>query len=399
MLKGLRTKIAKLPTPFYIYDVDKIKGNIRFLKETFASCQAEIFFAVKANTAISVLNVIEDEGVGAEVVSPGEIYVCLKAGFRPSRILYNNIARKEEDVIFAIKKEVRYFNFEAIDQAELVEKCSRKLRSKTNLFVRVNPAIFPATHPHLSTGAPTSKFGIEEKRLPSIVKIVGKFRFSKVVGIHCHIGSQILNPAPFVRASRYVGRLINFFRSKGIWVDSVNLGGGFGITYYPNEKKLNFAPIARAYQKLKQNFNVKIFLEPGRSIVGNGGYIITRVISVKKRLGLPLYIIDAGMTENPRPAIYGAYHHIEPLIKRNGRRKCRVAGPLCENSDEFGIYKLPKLKVGDTLIIRDCGAYTRTMVSNYNGRLLPAEYSLTGKRIKIIRKRQQLKALIENEKY
>ncbi|HIE05870.1 MAG TPA: diaminopimelate decarboxylase [bacterium (Candidatus Stahlbacteria)] len=399
MLKGIKRKISSLPTPCYLYDEKRIRGNIKRLKKRFSGCGADIYFAVKANTSLSVLKTISATGIGAEVVSPGEIFLSLEAGFKPSRILYNNIARIDEDVSYAIRKGVRFFNFEAVDQAELIEGCSKRHRKKTNLLVRVNPGIFPATHPHLSTGAPTSKFGIEEKELPQVIKIVKRFKFARLVGIHSHIGSQILEPEPFVKASRFVGRLIRFFKNRGIDIEYLNLGGGFGIPYHPKEKGLNLKPIAQAYERLFRKFRVKIMLEPGRSIVGDAGYILTRVISVKRRLGMPLYIIDAGMTENPRPAIYGTYHHIEPLTRRDGSRRSRVAGPLCENSDEFGIYRLPKLRIGDLLVIRDCGAYARTMVSNYNGRLLPAEYRLVDKKIKMTRRKQQLKSLIANERY
>jgi len=392
MLKGIKRKISSLPTPCYLYDEKRIRGNIKRLKKRFSGCGADIYFAVKANTSLSVLKTISATGIGAEVVSPGEIFLSLEAGFKPSRILYNNIARIDEDVSYAIRKGVRFFNFEAVDQAELIEGCSKRHRKKTNLLVRVNPGIFPATHPHLSTGAPTSKFGIEEKELPQVIKIVKRFKFARLVGIHSHIGSQILEPEPFVKASRFVGRLIRFFKNRGIDIEYLNLGGGFGIPYHPKEKGLNLKPIAQAYERLFRKFRVKIMLEPGRSIVGDAGYILTRVISVKRRLGMPLYIIDAGMTENPRPAIYGAYHHIRSL-KRGRKVKVRVTGPLCENSDEFGVYRLPKLKVGNLLVIEDCGAYTRSMIANYNGRLIPPEYILRDSRLRLIRRGQRLDTL------
>lgn len=399
MRKILEKNASRLPTPCYIYDKNRILDNLKFLQNIFSECDAEIFFAVKANTNISVLNIIKKAGAGAEVVSQGEIYIALRAGFSPGKILFNNIARKEEEVLYAIKKGIKYFNFEAIDQAILLEKCAEKLNKKIEIFVRINPGIFPDTHPHLSTGSPSSKFGITFRELREDINKIKKFRFAELRGIHSHIGSQILEPDPFIRGVEKVEVVLKFLRNRGFDINYVNLGGGFGVPYHPEEKKLDFKPIVIAYKNLHKKYGVKIFLEPGRFVVADAGFILTKVISVKKRGKVPLYIIDAGMTENPRPAIYDAYHHIEPLFKkRKNKIKSRVAGPLCENSDEFGLYELPELKIGDLLLIYNCGAYTRTMASNYNGRLLPPEYLLDGK-LRIIRKKQRFESLIENEKY
>ncbi|MEO0240189.1 MAG: diaminopimelate decarboxylase [candidate division WOR-3 bacterium] len=399
MLKMVKKREKSLFTPSYIYDKNLIIKNLSFLKEVFSSCNAEIFFAVKANTSISLLKIIKEEGVGAEVTSPGEIFVSLKAGFKPEKILYNNIARKEEEILYAIKKGVIFFNFESIDQAILLEKCARKLNKKIKTFIRINPGIFPPSHPHLSTGSKNSKFGITFEELKNNLKKLKKLKFAKIVGIHSHIGSQILEPEPFVKNAKKVEEVFNFLKEKKFEIEYLNLGGGFGIPYLPNDKNLDFDPIKKAYENLYKRYNLKIFLEPGRFIVGNAGYILTRVISIKERDNMPLYIIDAGLTENPRPALYNAYHHIKPLYKKKGEIiRSRVAGPLCENSDEFGIYDLPRLKIGDLLIIYNCGAYTRTMASNYNGRPFAPEY-LFDKNLKIIRKKQKFERLIEDEKY
>jgi diaminopimelate decarboxylase len=387
-------------TPFYLYSKQAIQTNTARLNKLFSSCNADIFYAVKANTAIAVLHTIFKAGLGAEVVSPGELYIAIKAGFKPGRILYNNIARREEDIIYALGKGVRSFNFEALDQAEILEYCAKKKGKKIQLFARINPGIFPDTHPHLSTGAPSSKFGLDASQCRAIVRTVRAFGNAQMVGIHSHIGSQILTPKPFVRNAYKVGELVEFFQEHGITIQAVNLGGGFGIPYQPGEIPLDYRPIVRAYRALHRTYNVKIMLEPGRSVVGNAGYVLTRVISVKRRGKRHLYIVDAGMTENPRPALYGAYHHIDTLLPHKGPlHRARVAGPLCENSDEFGIYALPVLSRGEVLLIHNCGAYTRTMASNYNGRLLPAEYMYERGRFIMIRKAQQFKTLLRNEIY
>ncbi|MEO0205067.1 MAG: diaminopimelate decarboxylase [candidate division WOR-3 bacterium] len=397
-LKGYLKSGDGVDTPCYFYDREKIEENIRILKRNFNGI-ASLFFAVKANTNLAILRLIRNQCICAEVVSPGEIFICQKAGFHGSEILYNNVARREDEVLYAIENGVTFFNFESINQAIILEKMARSKGKKLKTYARINPGIFPKTHPHLSTGSEASKFGIRMRELPEIVKVMKKFRYTELTGIHCHIGSQILSPHPFIDASKKVIEAINFFRKNGFDISSVNLGGGFGIPYGPEDNPLDFKPIIDCYKALKKQYNIEIVLEPGRFFVANAGYILTRLIDKKQRNHLPIYMIDAGMTENPRPALYGAYHHIEPLFeKRSKKFKVRVTGPLCENADEFGVFNLPELDVGDYLLIQNSGAYTRTMASTYNGRVLPAEY-LVDNKIILIRKKQQLRGLIENEQY
>ena len=400
MQQKIVDKLRQIETPFYLYERAILEANAQTLLKYFKGCQAAIFFAVKANTALHILDIIGKQKLGAEAVSPGEVFVCLRAGFSPRNILYNNIARKVDDIIYTMKKGVLFYNFEALDQLAVLEQCAKSLHKRIFVFARINPGIFPETHPHLSTGARSSKFGMEAKELGMIVKAVKRLKYAKFVGLHSHIGSQILSPMPFVKGARKVSDFIKYFEDHDIKVDYVNLGGGFGVTHHPNEKPFVFEPVVKAYRSLAEKHGVKVFLEPGRFIVSNAGYIVSKVISIKRRKGTPLYILDAGMTENPRPALYKAYHHIEPLFRTMRRKmKVRVAGPLCENTDEFGIYYLPKLKIGDRVLIYNCGAYTRTMASNYNGRLLPSEYIIVKSSLKMIRKKQQFPSLIQNEIY
>ncbi len=388
-----------LETPCYVYELKTLLNNIAVLKKHFLGL-AQLYFAVKANTNIWILKTIKAQGVGAEVVSPGEIFICLKAGFKPEEILYNNVARSLEEIVYAIDSGVVTFNFESTAQAMLLESVARQKRKLIKIFARINPSIFPKTHPHLSTGSGFSKFGMTMVELKNGISVIRKFKYANLIGVHCHIGSQILSPEPFIRAIKKVRQTIRFLRDNCFNIEYVNLGGGFGVPYHPDESPLNFRPIVETYHSIKDELGVEIMLEPGRFFVANAGYILTRLIDKKKRNGTPLYMIDAGMTENPRPALYGAYHHIEPLSKNSSKKmKVRVTGPLCENADEFGCYYLPDLDIGEYLLIRNCGAYTRTMGSNYNGRPLPAEYLIINGQLKVIRKKQALRRLIEDEQY
>jgi diaminopimelate decarboxylase len=398
MFEEILKSLKELKTPYYIYDGRVIEKKAEILRENFSDF-AELFFAVKANTSISMLKILKKQGIGAEVVSPGEIFVALKAGITPGHILYDSLARKEEEVAYAIDKGIEFFNFESLDQAILLERCAKNSQHQIKAFIRINPGIFSKTHSHLSTGSSWSKFGIPMKDLDKVYDVAKNFKSINLVGVHYHIGSQILTPDPYCEALKKIESTIEFFNGKDLTIKYINLGGGFGIPYKEGEKGFNAGSLTEVYRQVSDKYGVKVFLELGRFLVGESGYIITRVIDVKDREGVPLYVIDSGMNDNPRPAIYDAYHHVEPLLEKMGERyKSRVVGPICENSDEFGTYELPTLNVGDLLIVHSCGAYTRTMASNYNGRLLPAEYLYDGIKLRQIRERQKLEGLIENEK-
>jgi len=397
MFKKVIDDLEKMKTPFYIYDRRVIDKKVGILKEGFSEF-TDLFFAVKANSSISILKILKEHSIGAEIVSPGELFMALQAGIAPEKILYDSLARKKEEIKYAIDKGVRFFNFESFDQAVLLDSCATDSKQKVKAFVRINPGIFPKTHSHLSTGSPWSKFGIPVQDLDKVYDIAKDFKTIELVGAHYHIGSQLLTPEPYLEALEKMEDSIEFFNEKGLSIEYVNLGGGFGISYKEGEKGFNAGSLSETYREISNKYNVKIFLELGRFLVAESGFIITRIVDVKEREGVPLYVVDSGMNDNPRPAIYDAYHHVEPLFEETGDKiKSRVVGPICENSDEFGTYELPSLKVGNLLIIHSCGAYTRTMASNYNGRLLPAEYLYDGDNIKKIREEQKLEGLIANE--
>ncbi|MEO0293990.1 MAG: diaminopimelate decarboxylase [candidate division WOR-3 bacterium] len=399
MFEEISNALKRINTPFYIYDTRVIYEKIKTLRESFSG-SVELFFAVKANSSIAILRFLNKHNIGAEVVSPGEIFIALKAGIPSYKILYDSLARKEEEILFAIRKGIRFFNFESIGQAKLLEKCAKKTKQKLFVFARINPGIFPKTHSHLSTGSSWSKFGIPIKDINKIVEVVKDFEHIELLGLHCHIGSQILTPEPYLKSLKKIENSIKILNKEGLAIKYVNLGGGFGVPYKEGEKTFSPISLTEKYKEFSKKYGIKIFLELGRFFVAEAGFIITSIIDVKEREGKPLYVVDSGMNDNPRPAIYDAYHHIEPLFKKEGKRYLsRVVGPICENSDEFGTYSLPKLKEGDLLIIYNCGAYTRTMASNYNGRPFPPEYLYNGKKLKKIRKGQRLRELIKNERF
>jgi diaminopimelate decarboxylase len=399
MIENLYSELERIETPFYLYDIVEIDRNIKQLKEKFSDF-ADIYYAMKANSSVAILSEIRKRHLRVEIVSSGELYICIQAGFKPEEIMYNNIARKESETEYAIQEGVSLFNFESLDQALLIENQAKKFRKKVKLLARVNPAIFSKTHPHLSTGSPRSKFGLQLSDLKMVLNIIKNFNYAELKGLHCHIGSQILSPFPFIKATTKISYIIEYLRKNKINIEYLNLGGGFGIPYRPEDSPIDLSIVSDRYREISRQYGVRVILEPGRFIVGNAGYLISSIISIKKRNGMSVYVLDAGMAENPRPAIYGAYHHIEPIANMDSeRRKVRVVGSLCENADEFGIYNLPFMEIGNMVLIYNCGAYTRTMASNYNGRLLPAEYMLNGDSLYLVRKRQDFENLINNEVY
>lgn len=397
MFEKILDDLKEIESPCYVYDSRVIDEKVRILQKSFSEF-AELFFAVKANCSISILKILKEHDIGAEAVSPGEIFMALKAGIEPDSILYDSLARKEKEIQYAIDKGIKFFNFESLDQAVFLDDCAENSTQQINAFVRINPGIFPKTHSHLSTGSAWSKFGIPVADLNKVCEIAKDFKSIKLVGVHYHIGSQLLSPEPYFEALEKIKSAIELFNKNGLNIKYINLGGGFGIPYREGEKGFNASSLSETYKQISDNYGVHVFLELGRFLVGESGFIITRVIDVKDREGFPLYVVDSGMNDNPRPAIYDAYHHIEPLFKKSGKKiKSRVVGPICENSDEFGTYELPPLKIGEMLVIHSCGAYTRTMASNYNGRLLPAEYLYNGKELQQIREKQKLEDLTKNE--
>ena len=397
MFEKIINDLKAIKTPFYIYDRRVIDEKARILKENYSEF-ADLFFAVKANSSIAILKVLKEHGIGAEVVSPGEIFMALAAGMSPEVILYDSLARKEKEIKYAVDKGVVFFNFESLTQAIFLDECVAESSARINAFVRINPGIFPKTHSHLSTGSSWSKFGVPVQELDGVFDLAKDFKNIELVGLHYHIGSQLLTPDPYFQALGRIEAAINLANEKGLEIKYVNLGGGFGIPYKEDEEGFDASSLSEVYRGISNKYNVKIFLELGRFLVAEAGYIISRVIDVKEREGRPLYVVDSGMNDNPRPAIYDAYHHVEPLIPKDGESsESRVVGPICENSDEFGTYRLPLLSVGDFLVIHSCGAYTRTMASNYNGRLFPAEYLYDGEVLKKIREEQKLEGLIANE--
>jgi len=329
-------------------------------------------------------------------VSIGELLKATKAGIRGNKIVFSGIGKTDEEIRVAIKKRVLLINIESESEADLINKISQKMSRKTSVGIRLNPNIAAKTHKKISTGGKDEKFGLVYNDFINLCKKIRKMKNLKMEGISVHIGSQITNVKPFKEVLSLINKIINKTKMNFKFID---LGGGMGISYSKKEKQLNLKQYAQLINKFIKNKNSKIIFEPGRFIIGNTAVLITKIIYIKKSGNKNFIILDAGMNNLMRPALYDAHHKIIPLKKNNKRIAGNIefVGPICESSDKFLNQKgFSKIKEGDYVAITDVGAYGMSLTSNYNTRPIIAEILVSGSKHKLIKKRQSLENLINN---
>ena len=390
---NLNNLIKKFETPIYCYSKKRLLDNIKNFKKNFKTFSPLICFATKANSNIEILKEIKKNGLGADVVSQGELMKAIKAGISPKKIVFSGVGKTKSELIYAIDKKILLINAESKSEILQIEKIAKFKKKIVDIGIRLNPNTDAKTLSQISTGKRENKFGINEK---TFIEIFNYLKNSRNINLKClsvHIGSQILDHKPYEKMLKVIDRLINKIKFNFEYLD---LGGGMGIPYN-SEKKLNYKKYNIALKKfLKKNKN-KIIFEPGRSIIGNVGVLITKVIYIKETQNKDFIILDAGMNDLMRPALYGAEHRIIPInkIKKLSKKVYEFVGPICETTDKFlTTRKFQKLKENDILIICDVGAYGVSLSSNYNVRPKPIEILIQGSKIMVIKKRQQLKELV-----
>ena len=386
----------KYKTPFYCYSLSQLKNNFYTFRNAFKTSKPLICFSVKSNSNISLLRELKKIGSGADVVSAGELLKAVKAGISEKKIVFSGVGKTEDEIKLAIKKKVLLINIESESEANLINKISKKLQKKTTVGIRLNPNIIAKTHKKISTGRKYDKFGLGYKDCINFCKKISNLKNLKLDGLSVHIGSQITSVKPFQKVLVILSKIIKETKINFKFID---LGGGMGITYSNNEKKLDLNKYAKLVNKFLENKKTQIIFEPGRFIVGNTAILISKVIYVKKSNNKNFIILDAGMNDLMRPALYDAHHKIIPLKKNNNRFYGNVefVGPICESSDKFLNQKgFSKLKDGDFIAITDVGAYGMSLASNYNTRPIIAEVMVNGSKHKLIKKRQSLDNLINN---
>jgi diaminopimelate decarboxylase len=395
----VREIAGKTGTPLYIYSHKTLLRHLNAFKSSFNNYPHIICFALKANSNNALLRLLAKKGCGADVVSGGELFIALKAGIPAKRIVYAGVGKTEEEIAYALKSKILMFNVESSDELMTINNIAGNLGLKAPIALRVNPDISTHTHPYISTGLKTHKFGIPFENALENYRLADTLPNIKVLGIHKHIGSQITKISPFVDALKKILLLARNLRSQGIEIKYLDIGGGLGIPYN-DETPPHPKDLAKAIVPLLKNHDFTLIMEPGRSIVGNAGILITKVLYLKEHPNKKFVIVDAGMNDLIRPSLYDAYHQILPVIKNNRPRiLADIVGPICESGDFLAKErKINRPAHGDLLAVMSAGAYGFSMSSNYNSRTRGAEVLVKGKNFFVIRKREQYEDLINGIK-
>jgi len=384
----------KYGTPTYLYSYKKLKENIDNFKKSFASINPLVCFAVKSNTNLNILREIKKLDLGADVVSAGELRKALKAGINPKKIVFSGVGKTHEEIEYAINKKILLINAESRSEIYEIEKIAKKKKKIVNVGIRLNPNTDAQTLSQISTGKKENKFGMDKKEFLNLVEYLKK---SKIINLSClsvHIGSQILNYKPYLKMLDVVEEIIE---KSSYNFDYVDLGGGMGIDYSHSGKRLNLKKYSDAIQKFLKRNKTKIIFEPGRSLIGNTAILIAKILYIKKGYKKDFIILDTGMNDLMRPALYGSIHNILPIIKNKikSKKNYEFVGPICESTDTFGgVKNYQKLIEKNYLAISDVGAYGISLSSNYNVRPKPLEILIKDSKIKILSKRQKLSDLI-----
>tara|TARA_B100001175_G_scaffold32784_1_gene23937 strand:+ start:4092 stop:5306 length:1215 start_codon:yes stop_codon:yes gene_type:complete len=384
----------KYKTPLYCYSFKKLKENINFLKFKFKKISPIICFSVKSNSNLKILKELKKFQLGADVVSQGELMKALSAGINPKKIVFSGVGKTFSELSFAIDKKILLINVESKNEILEIEKIAKSKKKIVNIGIRLNPNTDAKTLKQISTGKKENKFGVDEKKFIELFNYSNNSKYLKLDCLSVHIGSQIIDYKPYKKMLTVLSKLITKLSFKFKYVD---LGGGMGIPYQLGSKKLNYERYNKEILKFKKKYGCKIIFEPGRSIIGNAGIIISKVIYLKETNSKFFVILDAAMNDLMRPALYGAKHRIIPVNKVNkiSKKIYEFVGPICESTDKFlTSNKFQILKQNDLILICDAGAYGYSLSSNYNTRPKPAEIMVKGRKINLIRKRQKLKDLI-----
>lgn len=389
----------KFGTPLYIYSQRTIERHVNAYREAFRDTGHIICYAVKANSNLSILRLLGRMGCGADVISGGELFRALRAGIKPERIVYAGVGKTESEIRYALKSGILMFNVESSEELKEINRIAGTMKKKAPVALRVNPDIDAMTHPYISTGLKKHKFGIPMEEALENYLLARELKNIEIIGIHKHIGSQITEVRPFVDALKSILLLLDELHCRGIKIKYIDMGGGLGIPY-KDEEPPHPSELAGEVKKLLKGRNLTLIVEPGRSIIGNAGILVTKVLYHKKTKEKNFIIVDAGMNDLIRPTLYGAYHEIVPVERKNSEKIIAdIVGPICESGDFFAKDReIETPEQGGFLAIMSAGAYGFSMSSNYNSRPRAAEVLVKGKRSVLIRKRETYQDLIRGER-
>ena len=407
-------------TPLYVYSAGTLLDHYHRLDQALAELDHLIFYAVKANSNRAILSLLVDAGAGFDIVSGGELFRVIGAGGSPGKCTFAGVGKSQQEIEYALEQDVFSFNVESEAELDYIGQIASGKGRRAPIALRINPDVDPHTHAYISTGSHQNKFGIALPRAAAVYERAAKMDGIQLVGVQMHIGSQITDAEPFAAAIRKVAPLVEELKAR-YGIGFFSIGGGLGIVYESSfasgERKwwsehdqhhnhsnraVSIQDYVSAIATPLRDIGLKVLLEPGRLLVGNAGVLLTQVRYMKESGSKKFAIVDAGMNDLIRPALYQSYHEIVPVIEprqqTSGYRPIDVVGPVCESGDFFALDRpMPELHEGDLLAIMSAGAYGMTMASNYNSRPLPAEVLVQGRQVKLVRRRQQWQDLVREE--
>ena len=393
------TELAeRFGTPLYVYSQAELDSAFSRYQTAFAALDPLICYAVKANGNLSVIRRFAELGSGFDIVSGGELARVLAAGGRAEKTIFSGVGKSAAEIEFALKSGIKCFNVESLPELDRINEIAGRLKTAAPVSLRINPDVDAQTHPYISTGLKANKFGIAMEDAERAYLHAASLPHLDIIGIDCHIGSQLIKLEPLIEACERLLPLIDKLAANGIGLQHIDLGGGVGIVYQ-NEETPDLAAYAEAVQKLLGGCSLKLILEPGRSLVGNAGALLTRVEFVKQNGDKNFVVVDAAMNDLMRPALYQAYHHIEnaepsPIVPF----AADIVGPICETGDFLAKDRMISAQAGDLLVVRSAGAYASSMAGNYNTRPRAAEVLINGSEAKIVRRRETLEEMLANER-
>jgi diaminopimelate decarboxylase len=390
---------AKVGTPFYLYSKNTFTSHLKAVDAAFGEIPHLVCYSVKANSNVAILKMLSSEGAGADVVSGGELFRALKAGMDPGKIVYAGLGKTADEIEYGLKEGILMFNVESSQELMLINDVAQRVGIQAPIALRVNPDVDPRTHPYIATGLKKSKFGIPLKEAMAEYEVAQKLPGLNPIGVHQHIGSQIMESGPFETSLRKVANLAKSLKVLGMDIRYINIGGGFGIQY-TDEDAPQPEQFATALVPLLRETGSTVIMEVGRMIAGNAGILVTRVLFNKQGEEKKFVVVDAAMNDLIRPSLYQAEHHIGPVAYRDGapEEKVDVVGPICESGDFLAQDRsLPQTESGDLLAVFTAGAYGFSMASNYNSRKRTPEILVSGKKAYVIRRRETNEDLVRGE--
>ena len=394
----VRRIAREVGAPAYVYSLATLKRHYRVFDQAFARLSHLVCFSMKSNSNLAVLRAFVKEGGGFDIVSAGELFRALKAGADAKKIVFSGVGKKKAEIEYALNAGILMFNVESEQELTVLNEIAQGAGKKAPISLRVNPDVDPKTHPYISTGMKKSKFGIDIKRSLEIYKRALSLTHLEVIGVDCHIGSQLTTIPPFVDALSRVKVFVEVLRKEGARIGYLDLGGGLGIRY-KDEEPPHPEEYAEALIQGLQGLDVTLILEPGRVIVGNAGILVTEVLYLKEGEEKTFVVVDGGMNDLIRPALYGSYQAIRPVVERKAEKVVAdVVGPICESADFFAKDReISRPQEGDLLAVMSAGAYGFTMSSNYNSRPRAPEILVDGENFYIVRERETFDDLVKGE--